>query len=102
MIDTKTIEVKLGEIPEGRPMRVAQNGVGILVVRQGGEIKAYLDVCPHAGWKLSDGEMDGNLIECPGHTWRFDLATGHCTDVPAYRLTPVSVLIRGDVVSFQW
>lgn len=102
MTDTKIIEVKLSEIPEGLPTRLAHNGEAILVLRRGPEIKAYLDICPHAGWKLSDGELEGDLIECPGHTWRFDMVSGRCTDVPAYRLTPVNVVTKGEVVTFHW
>lgn len=102
MIDTKTIEATLTDIPEGQPTRLSQDGEGILVLRRGNEIKAYLDICPHAGWKLSDGELEGNLIECPGHTWRFDMMSGRCADVPAYRLTPVNVIAEGDKVFFNW
>ena len=103
MIATRSIEVEVGTLPDGKMTRLAQDGEAIVVLRQGPEITAFIDVCPHAGWRLSEGEMlDARTVECPGHTWRFDLKTGHCTDVPAYKLTPVKVIMQGDKVSFQW
>jgi len=34
------------------------------------------DRCPHAGYSLSAGDLDGTLILCPGHSWDFDVCTG--------------------------
>lgn len=103
MIAMKCIEVEVGALPDGKLTRLVQDGEGIVVLRQGPEITAYIDVCPHAGWRLSEGEMlDVRTVECPGHSWRFDMKTGHCTDVPAYNLTAVKVIMQGDRVSFQW
>ena len=103
MIAMKSIEVELSSLPEGKLTRLAMNGESIVVLRQGPEITAFLDVCPHAGWRLSEGEMlDARTVECPGHSWRFDMKSGQCTDVPAYNLTPVIVNVQGEKVSFQW
>ena len=103
MIAMKSIEVDVSTLPDGRLTRLVLDGEGIVVLRQGGEINAHVDVCPHAGWRLSEGELlDSRTVECPGHTWRFDLKTGQCTDVPAYSLTAVKVIIQGEKVSFQW
>lgn len=53
-----------------------------VVVRADGDIVAMLDRCPHRDVALSRGLVrDGTLI-CPGHFWRFDLRTGHRTDLP--------------------
>lgn len=103
MIAMKSIEVDLATLPEGELTRLVQDGEAIVVLKQGTEVKAFIDVCPHAGWRLSDGEMlDAQTLECPGHTWRFDLTNGQCTDVPIYKLTPVTVVKNGTKVSFQW
>ena len=98
-----SIELALAELPEGVLTRLECGDEGIVVVRHGTEINAFLDVCPHAGWRLSEGEMlDAKTLECPGHVWKFDVQTGSCIDVPAYELTSVAVVRQGDRVSFQW
>ena len=52
------IDLDLNDIPEGRPIRVEEDRLGIVVVREGDRIVAFEDVCPHAHWRLSDGEID--------------------------------------------
>ena len=103
MIGMKNIELALAELPEGVLTRLECDDEGIVVVRRGTNISAFIDVCPHAGWKLSEGELvEPTTLECPGHVWKFDLQTGSCIDVPAYELTAVTVVQQGDRVSFQW
>ncbi|NUU20879.1 MAG: MBL fold metallo-hydrolase [Streptomycetaceae bacterium] len=34
--------------------------------------------CPHAGEDLAHADIDGDIIECPRHHWKWDLATGEC------------------------
>ena len=96
------LEVKLGSLPLGKPHRLEKDGTGIVVIRTEGGAVAYVDVCPHAGWRLSEGELLGNTLECPGHGWRFDLATGQCIDTPDRGLKPVRVRRRGDRLRFDW
>ena len=85
------IEVELESVPLHTPHRLEREGQGIVVVRTAGLIYAFRDECPHAGWRLSDGEFVDGALECAGHGWEFDLATGRCDTVPAYCLKPVTV-----------
>ena len=98
------IEVKLDSLPKGVPHRLECDGTGIVVIRTESGIHAYHDVCPHASWRLSDGEIVGGILECPGHGWQFELATGRCQSVPAYCLKPVSVAVAilEKTVRFEW
>lgn len=53
--------------------------VGPLAVYHiGGEICVVEDVCPHAGARLSEGEVnvDEGVVTCPEHGSRFDTCTG--------------------------
>ncbi|HEY2772761.1 MAG TPA: MBL fold metallo-hydrolase [Candidatus Binatia bacterium] len=36
--------------------------------------------CPHGGSDLSEAEVEGGQIVCPGHHWRFSLGDGVCTN----------------------
>lgn len=97
------VEVPLSSVSVDIPMRVEQDGDGAVLVRRAdGTVHGYIDVCPHARWQLSDGEVIDGSIECPGHAYRFDLVSGKCADVPSLRLTPVEVSVNGDSVIVQW
>lgn len=41
-----------------------------------GEIYATDNSCTHAGASLTDGFLDGDVIECPLHAGRFEVKTG--------------------------
>jgi UDP-MurNAc hydroxylase len=34
--------------------------------------------CPHAGEDLALADIDGEVLECPRHHWKWDLRTGEC------------------------
>jgi nitrite reductase/ring-hydroxylating ferredoxin subunit/uncharacterized membrane protein len=71
------------DLQEGRPMRVVADGVAICLVKRGGSIHAISDTCSHLGGPLSEGTLDGDVIECPWHGSRFDVTTGDVVDGPA-------------------
>ena len=47
----------------------------IAVYHVSGEVFAVQDVCPHAGARLSEGELAGAVITCPRHGSQFDVRT---------------------------
>lgn len=96
------IEVRLEDLLDGSPTRVEHDGFGIVVVRRGNAVHAFEDFCPHAGWRLSDGEATDDHVECPGHGWKFELGTGQCTDVPFYRLRRLTVEVKEGVALLSW
>lgn len=53
-----------------------------VVAPAGGDPVAMLDRCPHRDIALSGGIVKDGTLVCPGHFWRFDLATGARTDLP--------------------
>ncbi len=50
------------------------------VLEHGGRSYEVQRYCPHGGSDLSEAEVDGGAIVCPGHHWRFSLADGVCTN----------------------
>jgi nitrite reductase/ring-hydroxylating ferredoxin subunit len=72
--------------------------MAVVVIRSSQGITAFHDRCPHAEWPLSEGEVANGILECPGHGWRFDIATGQCLNSPIYCLTSFAVMIRDDRV----
>jgi nitrite reductase/ring-hydroxylating ferredoxin subunit len=76
--------------------------MAVVVIRSSQGITAFHDRCPHAEWPLSEGEVANGILECPGHGWRFDIATGQCLNSPIYRLTSFAVMICDDRVRITW
>ncbi len=75
------------------------------VVRHGDSLRAYHNVCPHAGnflnWK-PDAFLtrDKSMIMCSAHGALFDPVTGVCVagPCPGRALQPVSVAVEDDMV----
>ena len=66
------------DFPEGAVKAVAIPGsrAGVIIVRDGGVLRALRNECPHAGKPLEDGEVKNGCITCPFHNYRFNLKNG--------------------------
>ena len=92
------------DVPAESALKVELEGasgtVDVAIVRDSdGELHAISDICSHGAVSLSDGEVEGCLIECWLHGSAFDLRTGAPTALPASRPVPVyPVTIDGERV----
>ena len=69
-------------------------GLKIALYVVDGEYFATADLCTHGQASLSDGYLDGELIECPLHQGTFNVKTGAAVDAPcsvAVRTFPVKL-----------
>jgi glutamate synthase domain-containing protein 2/nitrite reductase/ring-hydroxylating ferredoxin subunit len=67
---------RLEEIPAGRGVVRHVNGAEVAVMRDGDEVFALGNLCPHRGGQLADGAVRDGTAICPLHAWDFDLRTG--------------------------
>jgi nitrite reductase/ring-hydroxylating ferredoxin subunit len=80
-------------------MRLARAGDRRLcLVRTGDGVYALDHACPHEGYGLTQGTLDGNLLTCAWHNWKFRVDDGACVlgeeDV---RTHPVTVGAGGEL-----
>ncbi len=61
----------------------------VLIVRDGGALRAVGDRCTHRGAPLHEGTLADGCVECPWHGSIFDLADGSVRRGPATRPAPV-------------
>lgn len=61
---------------DGDVLAVEASGKPIALYNVGGELYATDNLCTHAFAFLSDGWLDGDVIECPLHAGRFEVKTG--------------------------
>ncbi len=99
MSDRFMTVAKVGEIPEGGVKVVRVDDDPVAVFHVGGQYYALADLCTHDGGELSDGELDGHVIECARHGARFDIRTGAVLAMPATGAVPRhAVRVIGDQI----
>lgn len=93
--------IALAEIPDGgaREVTATVDGVAesVIVVREGDNARAYVNVCPHAGhrldWSPGNFLFDKNRLVCAVHGACFERMSGLCVAGPCRgdSLRPVEV-----------
>ena len=54
----------------------------MLIANVNGNYYAINDRCTHAGTDLSQGTLEGSIVECPKHHSKFDVTTGNVVSPP--------------------
>jgi 3-phenylpropionate/trans-cinnamate dioxygenase ferredoxin subunit len=82
------------ELPPGRSTSVTVAGKDIAMFNVDGTIYAMEDSCLHQGSSLGNSVLQGKVVTCRGHGWRYDVTTGYVAHVPGYgvRTFPVKVV----------
>ena len=86
-------EVAVGEIK-----LVEADGTKIALCNKDGVLHALSNFCPHLTGNLSEGSLEGDVLICPEHGWRFKLTTGRCTTMPGQNAHSFPVKIEDEWV----
>ncbi|WP_414543624.1 NifU family protein [Nostoc sp. CCY0012] len=70
----------------------------LILYRQGGEVKCYVNACSHLATPLDRGKLDNGIITCASHGFQYKLATGECLTTPGISLQSYPVQIKGEKV----
>ncbi|MGB0111593.1 MAG: Rieske 2Fe-2S domain-containing protein [Ilumatobacteraceae bacterium] len=68
----------LDDIPVGSMRMVKVDGHRVCLVRTTEGLHAVDHACPHEGYGLTQGELDGDLLTCAWHNWKFRVTDGTC------------------------
>jgi nitrite reductase/ring-hydroxylating ferredoxin subunit len=92
-------------LADGDMLGVEAQGKPIALYNLDGTIYATDNVCTHAFAMLTDGWLDGEVIECPLHAGRFEIKTGKglgppipC-DLKTYKVRVVGDEVQVDLAS---
>jgi nitrite reductase/ring-hydroxylating ferredoxin subunit/uncharacterized membrane protein len=89
------------ELAAGRPVRGEAQGVGVMLARHHGEIRAIADRCSHRGCSLAEGTLREGTITCRCHGSTFTL-DGRIVNGPATAPQPsLEVRVREGVVEVR-
>jgi nitrite reductase/ring-hydroxylating ferredoxin subunit/uncharacterized membrane protein len=75
--------MSIAELIDGKPHQVKVDGVSVLLVKLGDDIRAITDTCTHLGCSLAEGTVEGESVTCPCHGSQFSLKDGHVVNGPA-------------------
>lgn len=67
---------------DDKPKRAILLDEQLVIVRMGGQVRAFKDLCIHRGTAMSLGWVEDNELRCPYHGWAYG-ADGVCTKIPA-------------------
>ena len=67
----------------------------LLVHLEDAEVLAFDPRCPHQGWSLAEGALDGTILTCGMHGGEFDVRSGEGVNPTGCRLVRYPVEKRG-------
>ena len=89
----------VNDVADGEAMAVELMGLQLALYNVGGEWFCTDNVCSHEYALLSDGWLEGHLIECPMHNGQFDVRTGKGQGAPITEdIRSYPVRVEGDDV----
>lgn len=81
------------ELWVGEKIRILVEGRALVLVHTEAGFSAFHDRCPHAGARMSDGYLDGEVLMCERHHWQFNACTGKGINPLARQLDPYPLTI---------
>lgn len=89
------------DIPSGQTKIVDVKGNPVAVANINGNFYAFLNVCPHRGGPVGEGEIEGTVITCPWHGWAFDVTTCVNTMNPMAKLTKFDLKVENNEIKIN-
>jgi nitrite reductase/ring-hydroxylating ferredoxin subunit len=71
-----------GEVAEGAALKVETHGLTLAVFNVDGEFYVMDDNCTHGPGSLSEGYIEGDVVECNFHNGQFNIRTGEVVSPP--------------------
>ena len=88
----------VNEIKSGEAKVVEVNGEQIALYNVDEKFYATTNTCLHRGGPLGEGMLEGEVITCPWHGWKYNVKTGVSPVVPTAKVQTYPVKIEGNDV----
>ncbi|HZD32830.1 MAG TPA: Rieske 2Fe-2S domain-containing protein [Candidatus Angelobacter sp.] len=83
----------LDQVPPGTGSTFEVAGKDVALFNVDGTIYAMDDACLHHGVSLGTSQLDGRVVTCRGHGWRYNVTTGNTLHVPDYGVATYPVRV---------
>lgn len=90
----RLIDVERCQSGRGVFVEVGGHKLAVFCLADPPHFAAIDNACPHADGNLFAGQLEGRVVSCPMHHWRFDVVTGLGTHSRAARVSSYPVEIR--------
>lgn len=91
-----------GEIKENGGKELNIKGTRIALFYANGKYYAIEALCRHQDGSLVPGKIEGEVIECPLHSWHYNIKTGELLDyLEGVKLTTYKVDIKGNDIYIE-
>jgi nitrite reductase/ring-hydroxylating ferredoxin subunit len=81
-VPTRLELCKAEDVAAGTALRVEAGDVTVAVFNIEGAFYVTDDACTHGPGSLSEGYIDGDVVECNFHNGQFDIKTGEVVSPP--------------------
>ena len=92
---------KLKDVKEGEGKTVSVGDQEIALFNVQGKIHATTNTCAHRGGPLGEGMLDGDVVTCPWHGWKFNVKTGVSPVNPAASVKSFKTKVVGDEIQVE-
>jgi nitrite reductase/ring-hydroxylating ferredoxin subunit len=85
------------DIQENKGKEVKIENTRIAIFYANGKYYALDALCRHQDGSLAPGRVDGEIVECPLHSWHYNIRTGELLDyIKGVKLATYEVIIKGN------
>jgi nitrite reductase/ring-hydroxylating ferredoxin subunit len=88
----------VGDVEAGQGRVVEADGKTLALFNVDGVFYAMDNACAHRGGPLGEGDLDGTIVTCPWHAWRWDVRSGANANNPALRVACFPVVVEKGAV----
>ncbi len=88
----------VSDVPPGEGCVVEAGSQTLAVFNVDGRFFAIDNRCTHRGGPLGEGPLEGTVVMCPWHAWRFDVTTGANVNNPAVKVACFPIDVEGDAL----
>ena len=81
-MSTRVELCKADQVAAGTALRIETAGLTVAVFNVDGQFYVTDDACTHGPGSLSEGFIDGDVVECNFHNGKFDIKTGEIVSPP--------------------
>jgi len=82
------------DVPVGQGRVVEAEGKDLALFNIDGAFYAIDNACIHRGGPLGEGDLEGRIVLCPWHAWRWDVTTGANANNPAVKMACYPVVVE--------
>jgi len=91
----------LAELPDHGVAERKLEGRSVLLAKRGEQVSCFDNACAHLGMPLDMGEVNGGVITCSYHGFRYLLETGECLTASEVQLKLHAVRVTDDRIQVR-